>query len=196
MIIDFLLLLFLVTCAIAAVYLKDLLSAIMIFGVYSLIMAAVWTRLNAVDVALTEAAVGAGITTVLLIVSLSRTKRGEEDKRQKTEDRGQIADNRPQKSGKKSITAHSLFALLVVIVTGSVLVYGTLDMPDFGDPEAPAAVHVSPRYIEKAYEETGVVNFVTAVLASYRGFDTLGEVTVIFTAGICVILLLRRRFHQ
>lgn len=84
-------------------------------------------------------------------------------------------------------------SLLVVAVTGLALIYGTLDMPDFGDPNAPANKHVAPRYIEKTVEETGVPNMVTSVLASYRGYDTLGETTVIFTAGISVILLLRRR---
>ncbi len=77
--IDLILLLFLVICALAAVSMKDLLSATMILTAYSLIMAIVWTRMNAVDVAFTEASVGAGITTVLLIAALSRTKREEED---------------------------------------------------------------------------------------------------------------------
>jgi uncharacterized MnhB-related membrane protein len=77
--IDLILLLFLVICALAAVSMKDLLSATMILTAYSLIMALVWTRLNAVDVAFTEASVGAGITTVLIIAALSRTKREEED---------------------------------------------------------------------------------------------------------------------
>jgi multicomponent Na+:H+ antiporter subunit B len=81
----------------------------------------------------------------------------------------------------------------VVAVTGLALMYGTIDMPNFGDPNAPANKHVAPRYIERTVEETGVPNMVTSVLASYRGYDTLGEVTVIFTAGISVILLLRRR---
>jgi len=176
--IDFLLLLFLVICAIAAVRMKDLLSAIMILGVYSLLMAVVWTRLNAVDVAFTEASVGAGITTMLLIAALSRTRRGEEN-------------------GRKSPNLyHTLAAFAVVLVTGAVLIYGTIDMPNFGDPNAPANHHVAPRYIEKSYEETHVVNFVTAILASYRGYDTLGETTVIFTAGICVVLLLRRKREQ
>ena len=76
---DLILLLFLVICAIAAVQMKDLLSATMILTAYSLIMALVWTNLNAVDVAFTEASVGAGITTVLVIAALSRTKRREED---------------------------------------------------------------------------------------------------------------------
>ena len=176
--IDFLLLLFLVICAIAAVSMKDLLSSIVILGAYSLLMAVVWTRLNAVDVAFTEASVGAGITTMLLIAALSRTRRGEEDGR------------------KSSSLYRSLAAFGVVLVTGAVLIYGTIDMPDFGDPNAPANHHVAPRYIEKSYEETHVVNFVTAILASYRGYDTLGETTVIFTAGICVVLLLRRKSEQ
>jgi len=77
--IDILLLLILVVCATAAVQMKDLLGATMILTIYSLIMAVVWMRLNAVDVAFTEAAVGAGITTVLLIAALSRTRGREED---------------------------------------------------------------------------------------------------------------------
>lgn len=83
-------------------------------------------------------------------------------------------------------------SLFVVAATALVLMYGTIDMPNFGDPKAPANLHVAPRYVEKTVEETGVPNMVTSVLASYRGYDTLGEVTVIFTAGICVILLRRR----
>lgn len=80
----------------------------------------------------------------------------------------------------------------MVVVTGGLLIYASSDMPDWGDPESPASVHVSPRYIEKSVEETAVPNMVTAVLADYRGFDTLGEMAVIFTAGVCGILLLRR----
>jgi len=81
----------------------------------------------------------------------------------------------------------------MVLVTGAVLAYGTLDMPGYGDPQAPAHLHVAPRYIERGKEETGVSNMVTAVLASYRGYDTLGETLVIFTAGLSVIALLRRK---
>jgi multicomponent Na+:H+ antiporter subunit B len=168
---DVLLLVLLVVCAVAAVSLKDLLSAGMVLSAYSLLMALVWTRLNAVDVAFTEASVGAGITTVLLIAAVSRTARREEA---------------------NPLERHSKRVFLIMCITALVLVYGTLDMPHFGDPDAPAYRHVAPRYIEEAEEETGVVNMVTAVLASYRGYDTLGETTVIFTAGIGVILLLRR----
>lgn len=85
-----------------------------------------------------------------------------------------------------------LAALLVALLAGAVLIYGTLFMPPFGDPAAPAHHHVVPRYIERAMEETDVPNLVTAILADYRGYDTLGETTVIFTAGVAVLLLLWR----
>lgn len=85
-----------------------------------------------------------------------------------------------------------LIALIAVSLTGAILIYGTADMPDWGDPGSAASLHVSPRYIEKSVEETSVPNIVTSVLADYRGYDTLGETTVIFTAGIACILLIRR----
>lgn len=81
--------------------------------------------------------------------------------------------------------------LVVTTVTGLLLILGSLDMPDTGDPGSPPATHVSPRYIESGFEETAVPNMVTAVLADYRAFDTLGEVTVIFTGALAVLLILR-----
>jgi multicomponent Na+:H+ antiporter subunit B len=86
-----------------------------------------------------------------------------------------------------------VLALITVIITGIILIYGTVDMPDWGDPNSPASKHVSPGYIEEAFEETATPNIVTAVLADYRSYDTLGETAVIFTAGIACILILRRR---
>lgn len=83
-----------------------------------------------------------------------------------------------------------VWALLIVGITGSLLVYGMEFIPGWADPKSPASVHVSPRYIEKTLEETATPNMVTSVLADYRGFDTLGETTVIFTAGVACLLLL------
>ena len=83
--------------------------------------------------------------------------------------------------------------LVVTALTGLLLILGSLDMPRTGDPQSPAALHVSPRYIEQGFEETDVPNMVTAVLADYRSFDTLGEVTVIFAGAIAVLLILRSR---
>lgn len=85
------------------------------------------------------------------------------------------------------------FYYILTFITGALLVYGASDMPKWGDPNSPASTHVSPRYIERVLEETEVPNMVTAILADYRGYDTLGETTVIFTAGIACILILRKR---
>ena len=149
---------------------RDLFSVVVLFGIYSFLMATVLVALDAVDVAMTEAAVGAGVSTVLMLGALYLTG-GTEAK----------ASRRP------------LLPLAVSIAAGLVLVYGMQGLPAFSDSQAPIHAHVAPRYLEKSLEETGVPNVVTAVLASYRGYDTLGETAVVFTAGIGVIALLRRR---
>ena len=86
-----------------------------------------------------------------------------------------------------------VLALITVLLTGALLAYSTVEMPDWGDASAPANTYVSPRYLERTIEETATPNAVTSVLADYRGYDTMGETTVIFTAGLVCIMLLRRR---
>ena len=167
--IDIVFLAFLAVTALAVLVLRNLFAVTMLFGIFSLLSAGLFVVMDAVDVAFTEAAVGAGISTILFLSTLSLTT-----------------------SEEKPVRRHSLGALLVVILTGTVLVYGTLDMPHYGDPDAPAHQHVAPRYIEGSPKEIGLPNMVTSVLASYRAYDTLGEVTVIFTAGIGVLILLGR----
>jgi len=146
---------------------KDLLAVVMLLGIYSLLSASFFVAMDAVDVAFTEASVGAGISTLLMLVVISMTGRSEHPSRHKP-----------------------LLALAVVTVTGSLLIYATLDMPYFGSAEAPIHQHVAPRYINDSMQEIGVPNIVTSVLASYRAFDTFGEVVVIFTAGMGVLALL------
>ena len=171
--IDIILLGFLIIVAIAVVKLRDLFASVILFGIYSLLSAAIFVTLDAVDVAFTEAAVGAGISSILILSTLALTSRNEKPSR------------------------HSIFLpLLVVIITGSTLVFGTLDMPAFADPDAPIHKHVAPRYIQDSYQEVGMPNIVTSVLASYRGYDTMGEVVVIFTAGVAVLLLLSSVRHK
>jgi len=161
---------FLVVIAIAIVRMHNLFATVMLSGIYSLLMASIFVVLDAVDVAFTEAAVGAGISTVLMLGTLSLTA-----------------------SREKIHVRPSIMPLIVVIATGAMLLYGTAGMPDFGDPMAPVHQHVAPRYINESPIEIGVPNMVTSVLASYRGYDTLGELAVIFTAGVGVMLLLGRR---
>jgi multicomponent Na+:H+ antiporter subunit B len=171
--IDLLLFTMLVITAIAVVRMRSLFAVVMLSGVFSLLSALLLVTLDAVDVAFTEAAVGAGISTVLMLSTLALTSRFE----------------RPS-------TRSPALPLFVVLVTGAALIYGTLDMPNFGAADAPAQTHVAPDYLERSPHEIGVPNVVTGILASYRGYDTLGETAVVFTAGIGVLLLLsglRRR---
>jgi multisubunit Na+/H+ antiporter MnhB subunit len=87
---------------------------------------------------------------------------------------------------------NKILALLITLAAGALLAYSAEEFPRWGDPQQPASVHVSPRYIEKTVAETGVPNAVTSVLADYRGYDTMFETSVIFSAGVAVMMLLRR----
>ena len=164
--------------AVAVLRMRDLFAAVMLFAIYSLVSASLFAVLDAGDVALTEAAVGAGISTILMLVALSLAPRHE------NEDRGR---------------GRNFTALVVVLVTGASLIYATWDLPRFGEADNPVHQHVAPYYLEESYDDIGIPNVVASVLASYRSIDTLGEVYVVFTAGIGVTMLLgatRRRRRQ
>ncbi|PRQ07920.1 hydrogenase subunit MbhD domain-containing protein [Enhygromyxa salina] len=192
LILDIFLLVLVAATAVAVISVRSLLSATILAGVYSLLMALVWTNMHALDVAFTEAAVGAGISTILLLGALVLTKR--------------FAKSEP--------VLHTP-ALLVCVATGLVLIYGTFDMPPFGDPNAPIHTHRVPRLLDqtvgkhetaaprdKGHPHEGhpdddfnghAPNTVTSLLAAYRGYDTMFETAVIFVAGVSLLLLLRRR---
>lgn len=153
---------------IAIVRQRSLFGVVILTSVYSFLMASVLIVLDAVDVAMTEASVGAGVSTVLLLATLHLIKTTE------------MRSVRPR-----------ILPLFVSVVTGAMLIWGTLVLPPFGTADSVIHKHVAPRYLADSIKETTVPNVVTSVLADYRGFDTLGETTVIFTAGIGVMLLLR-----
>jgi multicomponent Na+:H+ antiporter subunit B len=147
---------------------RSLFGVVILASIYSFLMASVLIVLDAVDVAMTEASVGAGISTVILLATLHLIRTTE------------LRSERPR-----------LLPLSVAVVTGLMLIWGTLPLPPFGTADAVIHQHVAPRYLAESIKETNVPNVVTSVLADYRGYDTLGETTVIFTAGIGVLLLLR-----
>lgn len=247
--IDTLLLLLVTVAAVAIIEVRNLYASAMLTSVYSLLMALVWVNMHSMDVAFTEAAVGGGISTILLIGTLVHTAREE-------------------KPLKKRVHWRALF---LTALCGGALIYGTFDMPRFGDPKAPihhfrvpemmaqtvgfvngtrgkqappegfdpteyrsfngevASVPADPT--DTAWRETSMLaqhgimlpkvvghamhpaehpadgghhthppddfnghvpNSVTSLLAAYRGYDTMFETTVIFTAGMSLIMLLRR----
>lgn len=163
------LLIFMVLTALALVRIRNLFAVVMLSGIYSLLGALIYAVMDAVDVAFTEAAVGAGIATVLMLATLALT----------TSEEKQHKPFRPM-------------PLVAVLVTGSILIYGTLDMPRYGDASAPIHNHVGAYYIKKSGSEVGPPNIVTSVLASYRGYDTLGEIFVVFAAATGVLAIIGR----
>jgi multicomponent Na+:H+ antiporter subunit B len=196
LVLDIMLLLLVAATAVAVITVRSLLAATIFAGIYSLLMAMVWTNMHALDVAFTEASVGAGISTILLLGALVLTKRE--------------AKPAPRLDPR---------ALAICLITGGLLVYGTLDMPEFGDPDAPIHTNVVPKLMQqnvgkhqpsaaprdKGHAEEGlpdddfnghVPNSVTSLLAAYRGYDTMYETTVIFVAGVSLVLLLRRRREE
>ena len=159
--------------ALSVVRTRSLFAIVALSGVFSLLSALLFITWDAVDVAFTEAAVGAGISTVLMLGTLALTSRTE-----------------------KTSHRSNLFPFIAVVVTGAAMIYGTLDMPNFGSADTPVQTHVGPDYLKRIPEDIHVPNAVTAILASYRGYDTLGETAVVFAAGIGVLMLisgLRRR---
>ncbi len=167
LLVDISLLGMLVLTSVFVVRCKDLLAVVLLFSIYGLLSASFFMTMDAVDVAFTEAAVGAGISPLLMLASLAIVGRHQAPRA-----------NRP------------IAAFLLVVVTGALLILGTLDMPAFGSATAPAQLHVAPHYLVESVKEIGIPNVVTSVLGSYRGFDTLGEVVVIFAAGIGVLSIL------
>lgn len=168
-VLNVMLLCFLAITGMAIAGLRNLFPVAMLTGLYSLLSASLFTLLDAVDVALTEAAVGAGVVTVLFLATFGLTR----------------AYEKPVPASRR------LIGLAVTALTGAALFYASLDMPHFAAADTPVQNHpIRERYLVAVQEEIDVPNTVTAVLASYRGYDTLGEVTVILTAGIGVLLLL------
>ena len=169
-IINMILLTLLACITVGVVRTRNLFGVVVLAGIYSFLIASVMMVLDAVDVAMTEASVGAGVSTVLILGTLYLTKTHEA---------------LPKKT--------SIMPLIVALAVGLMLIYGTIDLPPFGIAEQPINQHIGIGFLDRSIPETGIPNVVTSVLASYRGFDTLGEVTVVFTAGIGILMLLRRR---
>jgi multicomponent Na+:H+ antiporter subunit B len=155
--------------AVLAIRIRRLVAAVVALGAYSFVLALEWALLGAVDVSFTEAVVGAGASTVLMLAALRHTGEQESD----------------AVSG-----AMRLAGIAVLVALGGVMAHASAHMPRWADPNSPASVHVSPRYIEGSERETHTPNMVTAVVTDYRGYDTLLETTVICTAALAALLIL------
>ncbi|WP_310927148.1 DUF4040 domain-containing protein [Halogeometricum luteum] len=170
------LLVFVVSCAFATAFLRDVLGAIIAFGAYSLGIAIVWVYLRAPDVGLTEAAVGAGVMTILFLLTIAKTTRPTDE---------------------RTIERIDYRAAAVAISLVAVLSTTLVALPPVGAADTAVVTDdVTRYYLANAYEVTEVQNAVTAVLAAYRGFDTMGEAAVVYAAGVSLLVVLKKEVFE
>ncbi len=158
--------------AVLALRVKDLLTAVALLAGYSLFAAVLFTGVQALDVALVEATLGAGLTGVLFIAAILATTRRS------------VAREQPRQQG---------LVLLLVVGFFGLMVFASTDLPDRGDPDSPSQTGIATTFLSDAYEDTQTPNVVTALLADYRSLDTLGETLVILSAALAAALVLMRR---
>lgn len=174
---DLLLFAILILTAVLALRVVDLLAAVAILAAYSLFVALLFAGMGAVDVAFVEVVLGAGVTGLLFIATILVA--------------GRRADReRPGRRNRAWYVVPLVGAFVVLML------FASADLPDRGDPAAPAHQHVAPVYLERSLADTDTPNVVTAVLADYRSHDTFGETLVIFTAALAALLILGRREEE
>nr|WP_246209581.1 DUF4040 domain-containing protein [Wolbachia endosymbiont of Atemnus politus] len=122
---------------------------------FSSLIALMYLIMNAPDVAITEASVGAGLSTVFTFAALCLIK------------------------NHKVNLSHNPITLLSMLFLAVCLSYFMIQLPDFGSHDAPIHLHVAPYYVENTVKVVGIPNIVTTILASFRGFDTFGVIVVI-----------------
>ncbi|MFI3206123.1 MAG: DUF4040 domain-containing protein [Clostridia bacterium] len=185
----YILLIFLVVCAISVSATKKLINAIVIFMSYSCVMSVIWVMLESPDLAITEAAVGAGVSSILFFVTLKKIRAVEHEEDEKHSD--DIRDVENHWEMKFFAPAYKVGSLIVCFGIMVVLLAVVSQLPSFGNLSNPDNNEVAQRYLESGMEETGAVNIVTAMILDYRAFDTFGESCVLFIAATCVTILLR-----
>lgn len=166
-ILNLILLLLLLTVTVFIVLSKHLVVSAILMCVFSALIALMYLIMNAPDVAITEASVGAGLSTVFTFAALSLVK------------------------NHKANLSHSPATLFFMLSLTACLSYFMIQLPDFGSHDAPIHLHIAPYYVENTEKAIGIPNIVTAILASFRGYDTFGETIVVFTAALCIMLILK-----
>jgi multicomponent Na+:H+ antiporter subunit B len=168
---DLLLLVLLTACAVIAVLVRSMIATVAVLAAFSLFVALLFAGMGAPDVAFVEAVLGSAFVGVLLLVAVLAT-----------------GDRPAGRDRRAAWIAGPLIAVFAVL-----LLVASVDLPDRGDPDSPAAVGIATQYVERSLEDSETPNVVTAILADYRSMDTLGETLVVFTAALAVGLILRRR---
>ena len=205
------LLTFLIICAISVALSKKLLVSLIIFMSYSLVMSVLWIILQSPDLAITEAAVGAGVTSLIFFVTLYKTNGLLHKHKVTTEKKEEVVTNTNKVDGKHhektmherfdewittyEIPLYERFYKVASVVMAVVIIVCMLltvsQSPSYGSASNPAVNEVVEKYLADSIKDTGAVNAVAGMILDYRAFDTFGESTVLFVAAGTVIILLR-----
>lgn len=181
-----LMLFILVITALAVAFTKRNLTAIIIYTTFSLVMSILWIVIKAPDLAITEAAVGAGITSILMYVVLRNIK-------ELSFFEGNVKKERVKTVKNKGSLVYKVTSILLSVGIITVLLATVSHLPTQGSPDVPAVNEVFTRYVQDSVEETGALNTVASVILDYRAFDTFGEASMLFTATIAVVALIRSK---
>lgn len=165
------LIIFMFVCAYTATHVKELISAVLLMGAFGFFLAIIWSLLAAPDVSFTEAMVGTGASSIFMLLAL-------------------FGSNHHCKNN--DYAKFPWFPLLIIVSLGALFIWASGDLPLQGNPDSIASTHLSPHYLMNAYKETKTPNAVTAVVVDYRGFDTLVECAVVFTAGLACMLIMKK----
>ena len=149
----------------------SLVESVIIMSVFSLFLSLCYLFMDAPDVAMTETALGACLSTCVLLNIIQI-----------------VGDD----AGKPQKTRIVLSAILCIIFIAC-LTWASLDLPKFGVTDSPLQTHLTAYYLEHTKSDIAIPSVVAAILASYRGYDTLGETTVILIAGLAVLVIVSRR---
>jgi multicomponent Na+:H+ antiporter subunit B len=155
-------------CSLVILFSNDFSLIIPMLALFSLIIAVIYLIVRAPDVAITETAVGSCVSTILLLIAYKKTNPAQDD--------------------------HNINLIhiipLVIILLGAI--YLILALPTFGSGANPIHHHVSNYYLANTKIDTGINSVVSAILASYRGYDTMGETIVIMLAAVGVLNILKK----
>jgi len=167
------LLIFMIAGAIAAVEIEDLLSSVIAVGTVGLGLSMAFLILKAPDLAITQLVVEILCLIILIRATINK-------------DLPLIKDGRWLFNTTSTLLFVAVFLLFAY--------FALRELPNFGAP----IMRVAREYIENGLQKTGAANIVAAIILDYRGYDTLGEATILFTAVMGVLSVMRRigRIHD
>jgi multicomponent Na+:H+ antiporter subunit B len=150
---------------------KSLIESVIVMSVFSLFIGICYLFMDAPDVAMTETALGACLSTCVLLNIIK------------------IVGDDIGKPKKIKIIMSAILCIIFI----ACLSWASLDLPEFGADNSPLQEHLTGYYLENTKNDIAIPSMVAAILASYRGYDTLGETTVILIAGLAVLVIISRR---